>query len=120
MALGTSGVVELPFAGQWSAIAVGSRGEGSEGLPPFRSLSAGVRRSLGFPLCVSVKCAPVAQRTERVASDHQVAGSIPAGRAKLIGPSRTRYRSPSAVTRGHCHPASDPLPLAASEESRNA
>jgi hypothetical protein len=28
-----------------------------------------------------VKRAPVAQRTERVASDHQVAGSIPAGRA---------------------------------------
>ena len=50
----------------------------------FRSLSAGVRRSLGFPLCVSVKCAPVAQRTERVASDHQVAGSIPAGRARSI------------------------------------
>ena len=34
-----------------------------------------------FPLYLSVKRAPVAQRTERVASDHQVAGSIPAGRA---------------------------------------
>ena len=34
-----------------------------------------------IPLGLSVKRAPVAQRTERVASDHQVAGSIPAGRA---------------------------------------
>ena len=37
--------------------------------------------SSSSPLCLSVKRAPVAQRTERVASDHQVAGSIPAGRA---------------------------------------
>ena len=37
-----------------------------------------------FPLCLSVKRAPVAQRTERVASDHQVAGSIPAGRAIFL------------------------------------
>ena len=43
-----------------------------------------VKRSSTFPLCVSVKRAPVAQRTERVASDHQVAGSIPAGRARSI------------------------------------
>src|SRR5262245_43403192 len=36
-----------------------------------------------IPLYLSVKRAPVAQWTERVASDHQVAGSNPAGRATL-------------------------------------
>jgi hypothetical protein len=61
--------------------------------------------SSGFPLCLSVKRAPVAQRTERVASDHQVAGSIPAGRAILLGP---RVELVSRIGQFECRVASIP------------
>jgi hypothetical protein len=56
----------------------------------------------GFPLSLSANRAPVAQRTERVASDHQVAGSNPAGRAITNDSGRASVRPNSCASRVRC------------------
>lgn len=48
----------------------------SEDRRRLRSLSGVVKATSTFPLCLSVKCAPVAQRTERMASDQKPPSAV--------------------------------------------